>query len=53
MNDLQYWKKRCKRVEDRNDQLMNEIAMLKGGKPLTVEYIKKLNKENGFEEQTI
>ena len=41
--DLEYWKKRCKAVEIRMDQLEKEIIRLKGGRPLSKEEIKRHN----------
>jgi len=41
--DVEYWKKRCKAVEVRMDQLEKEIIRLKGGRHLTEEEIKSHN----------
>jgi len=45
--DVEYWKKRCKAVEVRMDQLEKEIIRLKGGRPLTEEEIKSHNERVG------
>lgn len=45
--ELQYWKDRCKSVEDRMDQLEKQIRDLRGGKPLTKEFIEEHNRKIG------